>query len=146
MSERGRAQIPFFSTESIPPSPAVMYSSGVRRVIKIAMLAPALVVAAHGQTSGKAEFEVESIKSNPPQPGFHFAADSASGGPGINQLSGRGLSLWLSMIILRTIGLSFHYLSVLGKTASSAGFARSPKTFIAATLLLVMPTSLRAAL
>jgi uncharacterized protein (TIGR03435 family) len=46
------------------------------------MLAPALLVAAYGQTSGKAEFEVASIKTNPPQPGFHFAADAATGGPG----------------------------------------------------------------
>ena len=45
------------------------------------MLAPALLVAAYGQTSGKAEFEVASIKINPPQPGFHFAADAATGGP-----------------------------------------------------------------
>jgi len=35
-----------------------------------------------GHTSGKAEFEVASIKTNPPQQGFHFAADAASGGPG----------------------------------------------------------------
>jgi uncharacterized protein (TIGR03435 family) len=46
------------------------------------MLASALLVAAYGQTSGKAEFEVASIKTNAPQPGFHFAADAASGGPG----------------------------------------------------------------
>jgi uncharacterized protein (TIGR03435 family) len=52
----------------------------VRKIIRIAMLAPAL--AAFGQTSGKAEFEVASIKTNPPQPGFHFAADVVSGGPG----------------------------------------------------------------
>jgi uncharacterized protein (TIGR03435 family) len=53
----------------------------VSQIIKIAMLVPALLVAARGQTSGKAEFEVASIKTNPPQ-GFHFAADAVSGGPG----------------------------------------------------------------
>jgi len=45
------------------------------------MLAPVCLAAALGQTSGKAEFEVASIKANPPQTGFHFAADAASGGP-----------------------------------------------------------------
>ena len=54
----------------------------MRGTIQIAILAPALLVAAYGQTSGKAEFEVASIKTNPPQPGFHFAADAATGGPG----------------------------------------------------------------
>jgi uncharacterized protein (TIGR03435 family) len=54
----------------------------VRKITKIAMLAPAFLLAAHGQTSGKAEFEVASIKTNAPQSGFHFAADAASGGPG----------------------------------------------------------------
>src|ERR1035438_8050278 len=65
-----------------PAPPALVYSSLVRGVIRIAMLAPALVVAADGQTWGKAEFEVASIKTNAPQPGFHFAADAATGGPG----------------------------------------------------------------
>jgi uncharacterized protein (TIGR03435 family) len=46
------------------------------------MLAPVLLAAAYGQTSGKAEFEVASIRTNAPQAGFHFAADAASGGPG----------------------------------------------------------------
>lgn len=46
------------------------------------MLAPALLAVAYGQTSGKAEFEVASIKTNAPQPGFHFAGDAANGGPG----------------------------------------------------------------
>ncbi len=46
------------------------------------MLAPTLLAAAYGQTSGKAEFEVASIKTNPPQQGFHFAADTVTGGPG----------------------------------------------------------------
>ena len=46
------------------------------------MFAPALLVAAYGQTSGKGEFEVASIRTNPPQPGFHFAADAVTGGPG----------------------------------------------------------------
>ena len=48
------------------------------------MLASALIVVAFGQTSGNAEFEVASIKTNPPQAGFHLATDAAvaSGGPG----------------------------------------------------------------
>jgi uncharacterized protein (TIGR03435 family) len=46
------------------------------------VLGCALVVAAHGQTSDKAEFEVASIKTDPQQPGSHFAADAVSGGPG----------------------------------------------------------------
>jgi uncharacterized protein (TIGR03435 family) len=54
----------------------------VRRNFKIGMLASALLVTAYGQTSGKAEFEVASIKTNQPQSGFHFAADAATGGPG----------------------------------------------------------------
>jgi uncharacterized protein (TIGR03435 family) len=41
-----------------------------------------LLVTANGQTSGKSEFEVASIKVNAPQAGFHFAGDAASGGPG----------------------------------------------------------------
>jgi uncharacterized protein (TIGR03435 family) len=59
-----------------------VYSSHMRGIVKIAMVAPAVLAAAYGQTSGKAEFEVASIKINPPQPGFHFAADAATGGPG----------------------------------------------------------------
>jgi uncharacterized protein (TIGR03435 family) len=54
----------------------------VRKIIEIAVLAPALLVAMHGQTLGKAEFEVASIKTNSHEPGFHFASDTASGGPG----------------------------------------------------------------
>jgi uncharacterized protein (TIGR03435 family) len=46
------------------------------------LLAPALLAVARAQTSDKAEFEVASIKANAPQPGFHFAADAAAGGPG----------------------------------------------------------------
>ncbi len=45
---------------------------------RIVLLAPVLLAAAYGQT---AEFEVASIKTNPPQ-GFHFASDAVSGGPG----------------------------------------------------------------
>jgi len=47
-------------------------------VRRIFLLAPVLLAAAYGQT---AEFEVASIKINPPQ-GFHFASDAVSGGPG----------------------------------------------------------------
>jgi uncharacterized protein (TIGR03435 family) len=46
------------------------------------MLAPAFLAAAYAQTAGKTEFEVASIKTNPPQQGFHFASDAVSGGPG----------------------------------------------------------------
>ncbi len=60
----------------------MLYSSLVRGTIQIALLAPAFMAAAYGQTSGKAEFEAASIKANPPQSGFHFAADAVSGGPG----------------------------------------------------------------
>jgi len=54
----------------------------MRGIVKIAMVAPAVLAAAYGQTSGKAEFEVASIKTNATPPGFHFAADAATGGPG----------------------------------------------------------------
>ena len=60
----------------------MLYFSLVRSIIKFAILVSTLLVAANGQTSGKAEFEVASIKVNPPQSGFHFAADAATGGPG----------------------------------------------------------------
>jgi uncharacterized protein (TIGR03435 family) len=54
----------------------------VMKTIKIAMLAPALLVATFAQVSRNSEFEVASIKTNAPQTGFHFAADGVSGGPG----------------------------------------------------------------
>ena len=60
----------------------MIYFFLVRQIVKIGMLAPTLLVAAYGQTSGKVEFEVASIKINPAQPGFHFAAGAATGGPG----------------------------------------------------------------
>ena len=60
----------------------MIYSFLVRRIVKIGILAPAFLVAAYGQASGKAVFEVASIKTNAPESGFHFAADAASGGPG----------------------------------------------------------------
>lgn len=60
----------------------------MRNAIGIAVLAPALLLAAHAQTSGKAEFEVASIKTNATQQGFHFAADAASGGPGTGDPGG----------------------------------------------------------
>jgi uncharacterized protein (TIGR03435 family) len=55
----------------------VIYTSEVRTIITLA-----LATLAYSQTSAKPEFEVASIKVNAPQTGFHFAADSASGGPG----------------------------------------------------------------
>ncbi|MEO8028988.1 MAG: TIGR03435 family protein [Bryobacteraceae bacterium] len=54
----------------------------MRSIFKTILLAGALVFTAHGQTSGKAEFEAASIRTNPPQAGFHFASDAVSGGPG----------------------------------------------------------------
>ena len=51
-------------------------------IFKTAIFLPALLVASYGQTPGKTEFDVASIKTNEAQGGFHFAADSASGGPG----------------------------------------------------------------
>ena len=42
----------------------VVYFSLVVRIIKIGVLAPAVLVAAYGQTSGKAAFEVASIKTS----------------------------------------------------------------------------------
>ncbi len=60
----------------------MLYFSLVRPIIKLAILASTLLVAANGQTPAKAEFEVASIKVNPPQSGFHFAADAVTGGPG----------------------------------------------------------------
>jgi len=54
----------------------------VRLTIVTAAIVPAFLVAANGQTSGKSEFEVASIRTNAPEPGFHFAADAVSGGPG----------------------------------------------------------------
>ena len=65
-----------------PPSPALIYSFLVSRILAIAILAPALLAVAYGQTSDTTAFEVASIKVNPPQTGFHFAADAVSGGPG----------------------------------------------------------------
>jgi len=42
-----------------------------------------LIGSAYSQTPSKAEFEVASIKANPPQTGFHFGNDAVvSGGPG----------------------------------------------------------------
>ena len=65
-----------------PARPALVYSFLVRAIIRIALLAAALLVAAYGQTAGKAEFEVASVKTNAPQPGFHIAVDAVTGGPG----------------------------------------------------------------
>jgi uncharacterized protein (TIGR03435 family) len=54
----------------------------VRRLLKITLLVPALLMAAFAQTSGKTEFEAASIKTNEPQTGFHSGAGAVSGGPG----------------------------------------------------------------
>jgi uncharacterized protein (TIGR03435 family) len=60
----------------------MLYFSLVSRILNIALLAPAILAGAYAQSSGATEFEVASIKINPPQQGFHFAADAVSGGPG----------------------------------------------------------------
>ncbi len=60
----------------------MLYTFLVRTLLQITILGPVFVAAAYGQPPGKAQFEVASIKANAPQPGFHFAADAASGGPG----------------------------------------------------------------
>jgi hypothetical protein len=57
------------------------------KFLTIAMAAPLLLPVAQGQTTGAAapkEFEAASIRANPPDTGFHFAADSGAGGPGTN--------------------------------------------------------------
>jgi uncharacterized protein (TIGR03435 family) len=54
----------------------------LRKRIKQAILASSFLLAGHAQTPGKVEFEVASIKVNAPEPGFHFAGDALSGGPG----------------------------------------------------------------
>jgi len=48
----------------------------------MAIFVQALLAGAQAQTSGKAEFEVASVRANPPQSGFHFAGDAVTGGPG----------------------------------------------------------------
>ena len=55
-----------------------------REVFAISALACAILATAAGQTAyaQTAEFDVASIRVNPPAAGFHFAADSSSGGPG----------------------------------------------------------------
>jgi uncharacterized protein (TIGR03435 family) len=58
------------------------YTAVVKLTIVVALLTSVFLRAACGQTSGKTEFEVASIGTDPPQSGFHFAADVVSGGPG----------------------------------------------------------------
>lgn len=53
-------------------------------LLRIALISPALLAAGYGQVAGeraKTDFEVASIRVNPPRPGFHFSSDSSSGGP-----------------------------------------------------------------
>ncbi len=55
----------------------------MRLLSPLSVLLLASVAAAFGQTAAKPEFEVASIKTNPPQQGFHFGSDAVvSGGPG----------------------------------------------------------------
>ncbi len=57
--------------------------------LKLSMISSALLAAAYGQTTGdrsKTEFEVVSIRANPPRTGFHFAAES-----GVPDLTNPGL-------------------------------------------------------
>jgi len=61
------------------------WSCIMKRTLRFALVVPALLATAYGQTSESAprtEFVAASIKANPPETGFHFAADSSSGGPG----------------------------------------------------------------
>ena len=101
--------------------PAVVYFCIVKQIIKTAMLAAALLVAADGQTSGKAEFEVASIKANAPEPGFHFAADAVSGGPGTDDpVMFRCSKCSLATLIVKAFNLQPYQLpgkaSLTGKT------------------------------
>lgn len=66
-----------------PSDSAVLrYTAFVRLTIPLALLAFSFPITAQAQSSGKTEFEVASIRTDPPQPGFHLAADAVSGGPG----------------------------------------------------------------
>jgi uncharacterized protein (TIGR03435 family) len=58
------------------------YTAVVKLTIVVALLTSAFLKAAYGQTTSETEFEVASIRTDPPQPAFHFAADVVSGGPG----------------------------------------------------------------
>ena len=52
-------------------------------IFRIALVSSTLVVAAYGQTSGdrsKTEFEVASIRVNPPKVGFHLPSNASGGG------------------------------------------------------------------
>jgi uncharacterized protein (TIGR03435 family) len=74
----------------MPLATKVLNSGLVRTKFRITTAGACLWAAAFAQTTlaqsspspAKIEFEAASIRTNPPQPGFHFAADSASGGPG----------------------------------------------------------------
>lgn len=59
----------------------MLKSELMKTPFRIAVAAPLLLASALAQ-SATPEFEAASIRTNPPQAGFHFAADSASGGPG----------------------------------------------------------------
>jgi uncharacterized protein (TIGR03435 family) len=57
----------------------------MKTTLSFALIVPALLAMAFGQTPGssaKTEFDAASIKANPAETGFHFAADSSSGGSG----------------------------------------------------------------
>lgn len=59
----------------------MLYFSLVRQLFSMVFVAN-ILAAAQGQTSGKVEFEVASVKANASQSGFHLAAEAFSGGPG----------------------------------------------------------------
>ncbi len=59
-----------------------IYLTHVKTIFQTLLLSPALLLTTFAQTA-KPEFEAASIRPNPPQAGFHFAAaDSVTGGPG----------------------------------------------------------------
>ena len=57
----------------------------MKLALRVAIVVPTLLVAAHGESAnagGKAEFEAASVRVNPPRAGFHFSSDTSAGGPG----------------------------------------------------------------
>ena len=67
-------------------SPSILLQSLLRMhmTLRMAMASSALLAAAYGQTPGdrsKTEFDVASIRVNPPRTGFRFATDTNGGAP-----------------------------------------------------------------
>ena len=77
-------------------------------ILRIAMVWPTLLAMGYAQTAGgrpKAEFEVASIRANPPRAGFHFAIDSNSGGA---DLSNPGMFRCSNCTLATLIRTAFH--------------------------------------